>query len=128
MLGVAFMLPACMPTTKAYSGPELPREKVALIVNKKGEPFMSIVAVDGRKGEYKKNIAVKPGKHSVSVNLNSCRPSYSLGPNCDLVLSKILVFEGKAGNTYLVGGSTPLKGIWIEEEETLQVIVDYYLE
>jgi len=37
-------------------------------------------------------------------------------------------FEVSAGRTYLVGGSASLKGIWIEEKETLQVIVDYYLE
>ncbi|MFB3060711.1 MAG: hypothetical protein ACE10C_05000 [Candidatus Binatia bacterium] len=95
-------------------------------MNEKGD--ISIVAVDGRKGEFDKYIAVKPGKHTLAVNLQSCGIIFSPQYGCKLILSEILSFEVSAGRTYLVGGSASLKGIWIEEEETLQVIVDYYLE
>ena len=131
LLVAALMFSACTTTTKttkAYSGPELPRDKVAMIVNEKREPQISIVAVDGRKGEFDQYIAVKPGKHTVAVNLTSCRPSGLLTRQCRLIFSKVLSFQGVAGRTYLVGGSPSLKGIWIEELETLQVVVDYYLE
>ena len=128
LLVAAFMMSACTTATKAYSGPELPRDKVAMIVNENRGREISIVAVDGRKGEFDKSIAVKPGKHTVAVNLKSCRRPPVLTPQCSLIFSKVLSFQGEAGRTYLVGGSASLKGIWIEEEETLRVIVDYYLE
>ncbi len=133
LLVVAFTVSGCA-TKKVYPGPELPREKVAIITHKffNWGPNIRIAQVDGEQEGFFKGIkyyfAVKPGKHRVEVYLRSCIIIGGTSPItvCRDTPPSILSFEAEANHKYIVHGeSFSNPKYWIEDEQTRQVVGRY---
>jgi len=140
LLVIACTLPGCA-TKQVYPGPELPRGEVAIISKKFGVSSVRILAVDGvKRGFWDIAFAVKPGKHTVTVRLQSCRTSYVRNyqypitdpryqyptKECDYTPSSDLSFEAEANHTYVVHGTDfRYPEYWIVDEQTHQVVGRY---
>jgi len=121
-------------TMKTYSGPELPRDKIAVVkedsdflkglVSYVTRAYPDIQKVDGMKrGHFDGYFAVKPGEHTLAVipikevtmGYFVRRTSYPL---------KVLSFEAEAGHTYVVHvrmrDGRPM--MWIDDEKTQEVV------
>ena len=120
-------------TMKAYSGPELPPEEIAVI---KPERMLgqrvTITSVDGKEADFGINsFAVKPGRHEVAVNTVACStiPIYVSGsfiyiPACKSSASTTLLMYADAAQTYVVKGKLKYGGdlYWIVNETTGQIV------
>ena len=103
-------------TMKMYAGPELPREKVAVIKSK--GPVL-IHTVDGYKLRgFNLYFAVKPGPHVVVANMWEGRNILSNRP----LKTQTLTFRAEAGQTYAVDGYDPTRSFWIVHEESDRVV------
>ncbi|MEE8303541.1 MAG: hypothetical protein V3S24_14030 [Candidatus Tectomicrobia bacterium] len=139
LLLLAFAFPlSSVGAYKAYPGPELPEDQVAIIKAKmpimkdrmKGDaPLVVITVVDGQKLPKRFDsgkIAIKPGTHTVAVVLAVPRGGgFALYTTYIRIPAfKPISFEAEAGHTYLVGGKLRSSGpvIWIEDKKTKQVI------
>lgn len=148
-LVLLFALSACAPI-KMYPGPELPPDKTALITPMDAFHHFSrrsiwgkllgpavhlgIEKFDGTKPEidYVNGILVKPGRHTLTVNLNYCDATPIHTPTgviyvpsgCDGTLTKDLAFDAEAGRRYLVLGLSDSgnQTYWIEDQETGRVV------
>ncbi len=127
LLAIAFTIPACG-TVKAYSGPELPPDQIAII---KPKDSLHIETLDGKELEgnfwgLKQNAAIKPGPHALKLVEVSCIDFYTgttLLTTCYNKGFVTLYFEAEAGHTYHVRGSGYI--FWIEDEENGEVVAGY---
>ncbi|MFQ5657715.1 MAG: hypothetical protein ACE5G5_09260 [Candidatus Methylomirabilales bacterium] len=125
MLAIAFTVPACAPV-KAYSGPELPPDQVAII-----SASYPIEALDGNEleGDFfglNRDVAVKPGWHTLKLAVVSCSDIYTgstLLTICYDVSFVTLSLEAEASHTYHVRRNGSL--FWIEDEETEEVVAGH---
>ncbi len=118
LLVIAF--PVCgLAAYKAYSGPKLPKDQVAIVTPDRFARISPVIgAVDGQevpKRLYMKgSVAVKPGKHTLAVTL------------VNSTLSQTITFEAEAGHTYVLygeaRGSSLADVFWIEDKKTKQVV------
>ena len=115
--------PSCT-TMKAYEGPELPRDKVAIITEVSGyAPHQHIiVAIDYKKKDpFVSYIAVKPGKHTVTVHLRGGCITMGNYTHCDYTAESFLQFEAEANHTYVVQGENFRNPrYWIVDKESQQ--------
>ncbi len=123
-------------TMKAYPGPELPREQLAIIKEGAADfkilgrtSVIAIRAVDGlKRGHGDETIAIKPGRHNLSVQLVLLSHATGilgkiLDPNTATPLTQFS-FEAEAGRTYVLHGRL-VSGdavYWMEDEASKQVI------
>ena len=136
LLVVAFTVSGCA-TKKVYPGPELPREKVAIITSAGAhigaiDGWAEPTVPQGLMGFWDKfsvrDFAVKPGKHRVEVYLRRCitigvKPPITV---CNDTPASVLSFEAEANHTYVVHGERFFNPrYWIEEEQTRQVVGRY---
>ncbi len=126
LLVIAF--PVCgLAAYKAYSGPKLPKDQVAIVTPKTS--FWSSISpviggVDGQKVSmrltWRGSVAVKPGKHTLAVRLESCPDG-----SCRAVTPhKAVSFEAEAGHTYILHGQQGIDGsvFWIVDKKTKEVV------
>jgi len=123
-------------TMKAYVGPELPRDQVAIIsfrynwVPWTGQVYVE--AVDGRRTKlpWSGNVAVRPGQHHVRLYVQHCNAFFvpNVVVTCSRTASRVLQFEAEASHTYVVRKTDSFfprkEWIWIENLHTGQVVAD----
>ena len=127
LLAVALSISGCQ-TERMYSGPELPRHQVAVI--KRAGPIF--LAVDGKRtGVLVAELEVKPGKHTVALNLMRCSfypvvTSTGIMPmsNCQGTPLEVLSFDAEAGHSYVVHGRFASGGpaYWVVDEQTKRLV------
>ena len=129
---IAFTVFGCgtLEPHKAYSGPELSLDEIAIIKPKQPSLLaralhptnVQIGAIDGEEIKYgffeSGNLEVKPGKHSIAVRLTQSGGLYAPANVTPFV---VLSFEAEAGHTYVVYGKMP-GSIWIEDAETHEIV------
>ena len=115
-------------TSKMYDGPELPREKVAVLKGSTGGIFgnaAGIATVDGRStGFNDMQVTVLPGKRTLDIEVIYCE-GYPVQV-CHEVPS-VLSFEAEAGHTYIAKGKivSGVANVWLEDAETGEVVAGY---
>ena len=124
LLVIAF--PVCaLAAYKAYCGPKLPKDQVAIVTPKIS--FWSSISpviggVDGQEVSmrltWRGSVAVKPGKHTLAVSL--C-PDGACGVGTSY---KAVSLEAEAGHTYILHGQQGIDGsvFWIVDKKTKEVV------
>ena len=137
LLVLALTVPGCTTTTiiKAYSGPELPPDQVAIIkpiavrgalggfINPAVRPH--IWTLDGKNVDVRAQsriptmITVKPGEHILSARLLFRSTAYTRGTSL-----RYLSIEAEAGRTYHVKGTynDGKVSIWIEDADSQHIV------
>ena len=119
LLLLAILLSAgCAMKWKAYAGPELLKDKIAII--EKGR--VGITKVDGKgpgKARVSSVIEVLPGEHTLEVNV--------IGPHRGIfspIYKRNITFMAEAGHVYIVYGKLDGENrwIWIEDKENNEVV------
>lgn len=118
---------------KAYPGPELPEDQIAIIKRKlKLELYddagvVGLGALDGQKlhkhSSGRASITVKPGKHTLGVALTACSEGL-VWVTCYTRVQRVSI-EAEAGHTYMVYGIYRTGMVWIEDKKTKQVVAGW---
>ena len=119
---IAVLLLSGCGTMQAYSGPQLPKEQVAVVKsNILKHPFTTIViaAVDGKsRSGARTNVEVLPGRHTLDLLVNVT--VWYVTVNYPASIS----FEAEAGKVYFVDAKIvngqPL--VWVVDEQTNEVV------
>ncbi len=120
-------------TMKAYEGPELPPDEVAIIRYQYfWRSLVRIEVVDGKMaGYWDYYFAVKPGEHTLGMIVRKCYTSYD--PTSFTLSSTfcsyfgganvVLRFKADAGHTYVVRSFwSKNTQYWVEDEDSEQVV------
>jgi len=89
---------SCTTTTRMYSGPQLPRSEICILVCKEG------LAVDRIDGKYidiqplEKRFELLPGEHTITVGLYGKKP----GVLASYIGKENLTFNCRAGEAYFI--------------------------
>jgi hypothetical protein len=107
LITVAFIIglinfSACA-TKKAYSGPDLPLDKIAIIQPDSDKAFteIKILSIDDHEMEfYESEVAVWPGNHKLSIEVKVAFPYF----NDSLAFTQNVSFNVDAGHVYTISG------------------------
>jgi hypothetical protein len=98
---VGFSTLSSCATKKAYSGPDLPDDKIAIIRPDINKAFteIKILSIDGYKlNFYESEVAVWPGNHKLSIEVKTAFPYF----NDALAFSQNISFNVEEGYTYTI--------------------------
>ena len=108
---------------RAYDGPELPPDQVAVVKTTGGLTDMARIAdIDGRTGRGNVDTAeILPGPHSITIRISS--GSGFIG-DPQKFGDKTLLFTATAGHSYLIEGTIEddTSYAWIVDEATNAVV------
>jgi hypothetical protein len=88
-------------TKKAYSGPDLPADKIAIIKPDANKAFteIKILTIDGYKLNFlESEVAVWPGNHKFSIDVKTAFPYF----NDALAFSQNISFNVQVGHVYTI--------------------------